>query len=72
MFYIVNIQRPHVEFEPGTVEFVDILQSYILDVSELAFDQYQTFKGILFALDLLKELVPDVTSDYVVRFTPDE
>lgn len=72
MFYIVDVRRPYSEYDIGTTEFQEIIQGYILDTSELTYDQYQTFKGTLFALDLLEELVPSDTSSYVVRFTPDE
>lgn len=72
MFYIVNIRRPYNEHDIGTAEFQRIIRDYLIDVSELTFDQYQTFKGALYAFDLFKDLVPSDTSHYVVRFTPDE
>lgn len=72
MFYIVDVRRPYSEYDIGTAEFQEIIQDYIIDTSELTYDQYQTFKGTLFAFDLLKELVPSDTSSYVVRFCPDE
>lgn len=72
MFYIVNKGRPYNEHDIGTTGFQRIMRECVIDVSELTYDQYQTFKGTLFALDLLKELVPEDTSSYVVRFTPDE
>lgn len=71
MFYIVDVCRPYIEYDIGTAEFQEIIQEYIVDTSELTNDQYQTFKGTLFALDLLKELVPNDMSRYVVRFCPD-
>ena len=72
MFYIVHIRRPYNEHDIGTTEFQRIVRDYLIDVSELTFDQYQTFKGTLFALDLLKYLIPSDASSYVVRFCPDE
>lgn len=72
MFYIADTHRPYSQHAVGTTGFQRIMREYVIDVSELTNDQYQTFKGTLFALDLLKELVPDDTSSYVVRFTPDE
>ena len=72
MFYIADTHRPYSQHGIGTAGFQRIVCEYVVDVSELTNDQYQTFKGTLFALDLLKELVPDDTSSYVVRFTPDE
>ena len=71
MFYIVNIQRPYNEHDIGSVEFQRIIRRYVIDVSELTFDQYQTFKGTLYAFDLLDELVPSDISRYVVRFCLD-
>lgn len=72
MFYIVNMRRPCDKFALGTEEFERIIRDYIIDISELTYDQYQTFKGTLYAFDLLRELVPDDTSGYEVRFSPDE
>lgn len=72
MFYIVNILRPYDEYVIGTKEFERILRNYVIDISELTVAQYETFKGTLFALDLLKELIPSVMSHYELRFTPDE
>ncbi len=71
MFYIVDVRRPYSKYDIGTTAFQRIIQDYIIDTSELTNDQYQTFKGTLFALDLLKELIPSDTSSYVVRFCPD-
>lgn len=72
MFYIVNIRRPYNEHDIGSVDFQRIIREYVIDVSELTYDQYQTFKGALYAFDLLKDLVPSGTSQYVVRFCHDE
>lgn len=68
MFYIVDVRRPSIEYDIGTVKFQRIIRDYLIDVSELTFDQYQTFKGTLYAFDLLKDLVPSDTSNYVVRY----
>lgn len=68
MFYIKDVRRPHIEHDIGTAEFQRIIQDYLIDTSELTYDQYQTFKGTLFALDLLKDLIPSDTSHYVVRY----
>lgn len=72
MFYVVNMQKPHLEIVLGTDRFKRIIHNYILDISELTTTQYETFIGTLFALDLLNELSPDDMSSYVVRFSPDE
>lgn len=72
MFYIVNMRRPYDKFALGTVEFERVIREYVIDISALSTAQFQTFKGTLFALDLLKELVPSGTSNYVVGFSPDE
>ena len=72
MFYIVNMRRPYDKFALGTEGFERIIRDYIINISELTYDQYQTFKGTLYAFDLLRELVPDDTSGYVVGFDPDE
>ena len=72
MFYLENKRRPQGKFALGTEEFERIIRDYIIDISELTYDQYQTFKGTLYAFDLLRELVPDDTSGYVVGFDPDE
>lgn len=72
MFYIIDVQRPHFEVALGTAEFERIIYRYVIDISELTVAQYETFKGALFAFDLLKELIPDDTSKFVVRFYPDE
>ena len=68
MFYIRDVRRPHIEHDIGTAEFQRIIRDYLIDVSELTFDQYQTFKGTLYAFDLLKDLAPSATAHYVVRY----
>lgn len=70
MFYIVNIQRPFTKAPLGSEEFKDIIRDYVIDVTELSHDQYQTFVGALTVLDLYKEFIPDDRSHYMVRFSP--
>lgn len=72
MFYIVKLLRPFNEAVLGSKEFEGIIRDYEIDVSELSHDQYQTFTGALLALDLYKEFIPDDSSHYEVRFSPDE
>lgn len=72
MFYIENRGRPHGKIVLGSVEFKRTIHNYFLDIRELSTDQYQTFKGALFAFDLHGELEPNDWSDYVVRCSPDE
>lgn len=72
MFYIVNLLRPFTKAPLGSKEFKDIIRDYVIDVTELSHDQYQTFIGALSVLDLYKEFIPDDSSHYMVRFSPNE
>lgn len=72
MFYIANLLKPFTKAPLGSKEFENIIRDYVIDASELSHDQYQTFTGALVALDLYKEFIPDDSSHYMVRFSPDE
>lgn len=72
MFYITNLLRPYTKAPLGSKEFEGIIRDYVIDTSELTYAQYQTFVGALAVLDLYKEFIPDDSSHYVVRFSPDE
>lgn len=72
MFYIVNLLKPSPKAPLGSKEFENIIRDYVIDVSELSHAQYQTFIGALSVLDLYKEFIPDVSSHYVVGFSPNE
>lgn len=72
MFYIVNLLRPFTKAPLGSKEFKAVIRNYVIDTSELTYAQYQTFVGALTVLDLYREFIPDDSSHYVVRFSPDE